>query len=1116
MRFGVLGPIAAWTDEGRPVPISGAKVRALLADLVVHLGQPVAADRLVDDLWGESPDSTNPAGLLSSKVSQLRRALDAAEPGARALVVSPPPGYTLAVEATAVDAGEFTALVDEAGAAETADPLRAVDLLERALALWRGPAYGEVADLEFARGAIAHFDERRLTAYEALARARLALGSHARVADELTALVEAHPWREDLRLSHVLALYRAGRQPDALASFERYRRHLVDELGVDPSPAAAALHHAVLVQDPALVAPAPAVRVAGRGAAPSSASPVRRPPSNLPGRRSSLIGRDDDLAALVGAIESANLVTLVGPGGVGKTTLAVEAARHVADDRPDGAWFVDLSGVDRGRLGATADVVADEVTAALAIRQITDAPSSAPSVDRLGAALRGHEALLVLDNCEHVVEAAAVVADRLLRDAPAVTVVATSREPLGVAGEVVRTVTPLAVPAPRDQRDADLVAQFDAVQLFVARARAAGATIEIDPRTAPLLGTLCRRLDGLPLALELAATRVPALGLSEVVARLGDRFRLLGSGRRGGPERQRTLEAMLDWSWDLLDDDEQRVLRRLAVHADGCTLAAAVATCHDDVELGVGSPGGRTVDAEAATADLLGRLVERSLVVADHALDGTRYRLLESVGAYAGDRLVESGESDAVRRRHLDRCVLVAEQADAHLRGPDQAVWLATLDAESANMHVALDTAAEVGRPDLAHRLVAALGWYWTLRGRTAVALRAFERALSVSPEGATVAHARAACLRQAAAVTHGETINHVARSAAALAGYDALDAEVERGRSAMVLGTAAIDVGLVAEGEPLLDEAAAVAAAHGDRWGEAAALLGSALPAHMHGDLDLLRHRASRSEALFVEVDDAWGRLAAGEWLGALAELEGDLDTAEKVLASGLDEAERLGLWRQVASRLGLLGWIAHQREDRAAARDRGEQARRLAVEQADRAVEVLAVMVLGFTARQSGDLAGAEAHLRSLLDGSGIDPDALASGHVEVGDLPPHVVTVLAELGFVAELGGDPARALALHRAVVAAAVASGYPRDLAGALDGGAAALAALGEHEAAGRALGAAAAVRDAARLVPGTERRDADRARAAVAGALGRDALDRLLADGRGADPRTALVAGIVR
>jgi predicted ATPase/DNA-binding SARP family transcriptional activator len=1113
MRFGVLGPITAWTGDGQPVPIPGAKVRALLADLVVHVGEPVTTDRLVDDLWGESPDSTDRAGLVSSKVSQLRRALEAAEPGARSLVVSPPPGYTLAVEPGWVDADEFTTLVDAAAAA--GDPREAADRLERALALWRGPAYGEVADMAFARSTVSLLDERRLTAYEALARARLALGEHARVADEMTPLVAAHPWREELRLAQVLALYRAGRQPDALASFEDYRRHLLDELGIDPSPAAAALQHAVLVQDPSLDAPAPAAGAGAPGATPGPADrsdrPLRRRPSNLPGRRTAVFGRDDDVAALVEAIDAAQLVTLVGPGGVGKTTLALEAARHVAGDRPDGAWFVDLSGIDRGRASATADVVADEVTAVLAIRQITDTPSSAPSVDRLGAALRGHEALLVLDNCEHVVEAAAAVADRLLRDAPDVTVLATSREPLGVPGEVVRTVAPLAVPAPRDQRHPAIVAQSDAVRLFVARARAAGATTEIEPWTAPLLGTLCRRLDGLPLALELAATRVPALGLSEVVGRLGDRFRLLGAGRRGGPERHRTLEAMLDWSWDLLDEDERVVLRRLAVHADGCTLAAAAAVGADGSDSSPAGGAPAPVGDASEVADVLGRLVERSLVVANDGPAGTRYRLFESVSAYATARLVEAGERDAVRRRHLAWHLALAERADAHLRGPHQAAWLGTLDVEGANMHAALDTAVDLGLPDDAHRLVAALGWYWTLRGRTGVALRAFDCALALAPAVETVAHARAACLRQAAALTQGETADHAARSAGALAHFGGLDAPVDRGRSVIVLGMASIDVGLVADGEPLLDQALRVAVAHGDRWAEAAALLGLALPAHMHGDPDQLRDVASRSEALFVEIGDPWGRLAAGQWLGALAELEGDLDTAEKVLAAGLDEAERLGLWRNVASRLGLLGWIAHQREDWTAAQGLGEQALRLAVEQADRSLEVLAVMVLAFAARQHGDLATAEAHLRALLDGSGVDPDALASGQGAEGELAPHVVTVLAELGFVTELGGDPVRALALHRAVLDASVASDYRRDVAESLEGGAAALAALGEHEAAARALGAAAAVRDEAQLTTAAaEQRDVDRALAAVVAARGRETAERLLAEGRGMDPREAL------
>ncbi len=1116
MRFGVLGPIAAWTDDGRPVPVQGAKVRALLADLVVHVGHPVPADRLVDDLWGDSPASTNPAGLLSSKVSQLRRALDAAEPGARALVVSPPPGYTLAVAPGAVDAGEFTALVDEAAA--TGDPGRGATLLERALALWRGPAYGEFADLSFARGAVSLLDERRLSAHEALARARLSLGEYARVADELTPLVDAHPWREELRLAHVRALYRAGRQPDALASFENYRAHLLDELGIDPSPAAAALQHAVLVQDPALDAPPPADSGPGGAVTAPSARPARRPPSNLPGRRSSLIGRDDDLAALVEAVGSANLVTLVGPGGVGKTTLALEAARHVADQRLDGAWFVDLAGVDRGRASATADVVADAVTATLAIRQVTDSPPPAPSVARLGAALRGHEALLILDNCEHVVDAAAAVADRVLREAPGVTLVATSREPLGVPGEVVQAVSPLAVPDPRDQRRPEVVAQAEAVRLFVARARAAGAATEVEAWTAPLIGTLCRRLDGLPLAIELAATRVPALGLSEVVARLGDRFRLLGAGRRGGPERHRTLEAMLDWSWDLLDDDEQRVLRRLALHAGGSTLAAAAAV--GDLR---GTLPGAPQDGDAEgvdptgdpgdPADVLGRLVERSLVVADHGPAGMRYRLLESVGAYAAGRLAEAGEREAGRRRHLAWYLDLAEEADALLSGPEQATWLPVLDVESANMDAALDTAVDLGLAHEAHRLVAALGRYWILRGRTAGAARAVDRALALAPRTPSAAHARAACLQQAAALTLGDTVDHAARAHTALAHFDGLDAPVLRGRAAMVLGSAMTDVGLAADGESLLHEAARVAVAAGDRWGEAAALLGLALPAHMHGDPDRLRGLASRSEALFTDLGDSWGRLAAGEWLGALAELEGELDTAEKLLTAGLDEAERLGLWRHVASRLGLLGWIARQRGDWAAARELGEQAQRLAVEQADRSLEVLAGMVLGFAARQAGDLAGAETHLRAILTESDVDPDVLASAEPSGGELPPHVVTILAELGIVAELAGDPGRALALHRAVLDAALASGYQRDVAGALEGGAAALAGLGAPEPAGRALGAAAAVRAETQLpAASAEQHDVDRVLDDLVDSLGQPTVDRLMAEGRGRDPRNALAA----
>ncbi len=524
--------------------------------------------------------------------------------------------------------------------------------------------------------------------------------------------------------------------------------------------------------------------------------------------------------------------------------------------------------------------------------------------------------------------------------------------------------------------------------------------------------------------------------------------------------------------------------------------------------------------AEAATADVVARLVEQSLVVADHGPAGTRYRLLESVAAYAADRMAEAGELERVRRRHLAWHVALAERADAHVRGPDQATWLRVLDAESANMQAALDTAVELARADEAHRLVSALGWYWTLRGRTALAVRALDAALALVPVTPSMAHARAVTFRVAAALTHGDLTDHAERCAGALAAFESLDDPVERGRAALLLGRSATEVGLVTEGEALLDEAARVAVAHRDRWGEAAALVGLALPAHMRSDLDRLEQLVDRADALFAEVGDGWGRLEAGEWLGALAELRGDLDGAEKLLEAGLPDAERLGLWRSAASRLGLLGWVARQREDWQAARALGEQARRLAVEQADRSLEVLAGMVLGFTARQSGDLDLAEAHLRELLAGSDVDPDKLVGGapgpggaDAAVVEMPPHVATTVAELGFVAELRGDPALALALHERVLDAALASGYRRDVAGGLEGMAAALSALGAAAAAARLLGTAATVRAEAQLAASVaEQRDIERARRRVVATLGDEAVDQLMAEGRGLAPADARVA----
>ncbi|MFD0466976.1 BTAD domain-containing putative transcriptional regulator [Nonomuraea thailandensis] len=483
MRFGVLGPLAVWTDAGETVTIPGLKVRALLVDLLVHEGHPVSVDRLVDDLWGAEPPA-NPAGALQVRVSQLRKAFEDAEPGGKNLVVSRAPGYLLRADEGAVDAVRFAGLLARAEATDS--PRTKAGLLADALALWRGPAYADFADEEHTRSAIHRLEEQRLSALEQHAEARLELGEHGLLVGELGDLVDRHPLRERLRAVHMRALYRAGRQSEALASFGELRERLADELGLDPGPELVALHQAILGQDPALSVPAD------------------RPVTNLPAPVSKLIGRDEALTEVCGLVEEERLVTLTGSGGVGKTRLALEAANRLLDTFADGAWLVAL---DQGPR-----TPAEAVMAALDIREEAGGavPGETGPAGRLVAVLRPRRALLVLDNCEHVVEQVAELAEVLLRSCPDLRILATSREPLAVAGEVLWSVPPLDVPAGADLA---VMARSDAVRLFVTRAAASARGFRLEAGNAQAVAQLCRRLDGIPLALELAATRVRALGV---------------------------------------------------------------------------------------------------------------------------------------------------------------------------------------------------------------------------------------------------------------------------------------------------------------------------------------------------------------------------------------------------------------------------------------------------------------------------------------------------------------------------------------------------------------------------------------------------------------------------
>ncbi|SDM62812.1 BTAD domain-containing putative transcriptional regulator [Allokutzneria albata] len=802
MRFGVLGPLEVWTADGTPVTVRESKVRALLADLLLHEGEFVSADRLIDDLWGEALP-VNPSKTLQTRVWQLRRALDEAEPGARELIVSRPPGYALRVEPDMVDTGRFEALRGRARAVD--DPRAKVKLLTEALDLWRGPAFAEFQDAEFARHAIERLTENRLAVLEDRAEAWLAAdGLDATdLLGELGELVDRHPLRERVRAIHMRALYRAGRQGEALEGYDQLRRRLADELGLDPGPELVALRQAILQRDPRLGA---------------------EPPTNLPAPLTALIGRVEAVAELRALLGENRLVTLTGPGGVGKTRLAVETARQLVKSFPDGVWLVELSGADRG--------VADLVSTVVGLRD--DAPG--PGLEqRLASMLRAKKLLLVLDNCEHLVEDVAELAERLLRAAPDLRVLATSRQPLAADGEAVWPVPPLEPEA--------------AARLLAARAAPGGVLHDSD---AEAVATICRRLDGIPLALELAATRLRVLGVRELAARIDDRFALLAEGRRTAPSRQRTLRAVIDWSWELLTEAEQIVLRRLAVHVEGCTLDAA-----------------ETVSG--AALDVLARLVDRSLVVMTETADGPRYRLLESVAAYCLERLAEAGETEDLRARHRRYYTEFAERAEPHLRGRDQRRWLRQLDAERANLHRALDGA----EADLALRLVNALGWYWFLRGRLGEARRALDAALRLG--GSAPDRAKAEVWRTGFALL----IRDAADPASVQPDPALLDAVDDRTQAEWFLRFTQKGFGARAPGERLLADFRAA----GDTWGVAAVLSTEAFTLAT-GDLAAARRIGAESLALFTELGDRWGQVKAGQVLSLLAEVAGETTTRRPACA--------------------------------------------------------------------------------------------------------------------------------------------------------------------------------------------------------------------------------------
>lgn len=861
----LLGDVEARVGD-REVALGGPRQRALLAILALHPGQAVPTDEIQEQLWaGEPTDAAETT--LRSYVSRLRRAL---APGAS--INRTQGGYSLDIAASAVDALEFERLVREAGdALARGAPARARERVAGALALWRGRPFGDVGG-EATLGVVAgRLEDVRLLALERQFEADLALGGAADLVEELQRLVQDHPYRERLWQHLMLALYRADRQAEALEVYHRARGALEEHLGIEPGEGLQHLQAAILRQDVPAAAP-------------------RQTLANLPAPITSFIGRSTELAGVAPLLVQSRLVTLTGIGGVGKTRLAVEVAGRLRADYPDGIVFVDLSTVTDPA----------EVPAALAaVLEVREQPDRS-LLNVLGQRLERLDALLLLDNCEHVRDAAADIAAGLLAVAPGLRVLATSREPLGVPGEADYAVPPLGLSADAERLQGG---SSDAIALFMARASAINPAIEDDAQSRAVAGLIVEILDGLPLAIELAAARAKALSLQDIATRLTDRFKFLVSWRRLASSRHRTLREAMDWSFELLSSEEQDLLVRLSVFSGGFTIASVAAVCLDG-------------DEDVALARIE-RLVDASLVVPVMARE-TRYRLLETVRQYGAERLAEHDGGSGDRRRHADFYLELALSANLGIDVEGEQRF-EVVDVEADNIRAALAWTVMAGEAALGLRLAMALHDYW-VGGHAMEGLRQFRTLLAaggdVPPE---------------------------------LRGRALLGA----GMMSMMSGSGP-GMALYEEGLDILD-------AIGDERGRAHALDRMAIDAARLGDVEAALRYAEESLTLHRKVRNRRGEAQALFGLARAASLERRHDDAIQLARASADTAATSGYWYWHVIALSNLAEYVLDAGDPVEAERIARETVAIAARISDRQNIVFALAVLSRVAAEGGRLENA-----------------------------------------------------------------------------------------------------------------------------------------------------------
>jgi predicted ATPase/DNA-binding SARP family transcriptional activator len=1053
VEFRILGPVEAY-ERGLALELGGLRERTLLARLLLSANRVVPADRLADDLWSGHPP-THSIATLRVYISRLRRVL-----GPQAgILETQAPGYRLNVADDQLDATRFARLVRAADTEMSAGrPERAATALREALDLWHGPALLDVAGLAFAQADASRLEEARLSALESRVEADLGCGWHASLVGELDTLAGSHPLRERLTRQRMLALYRCGRQADALSAYARLRVRLAEELGIDPSPDLRRMQERILRQDPALDwhqgegsdtrgRERVPVRGAGGGAEPPApAGQVPRNPGVLPAPRlptesTSFVGREAELNTIAELLCLSRLVTLTGPGGSGKSRLALRAAAQAAGDYREGVWLVELASLVRPGL------VVPAVALALSVRE----EPGRPLLDSVISRLQASAALLIMDNCEHVADAAAEMIAMLLRSCPQVRILATSQVRLNVSGEASWPVPPLTLPGPGSV-DPGAAAAAESVRLFCDRAAFARPGFVLDAANAPAVSDVCRQLDGIPLAIELAAARVCALTPAQLAARLGNRFRVLTGGSRAGLPRHRTLAAAIDWSHDLLSETERVCFRRMAVFAGGCTIDAAEAVCHD-----------QTLPSEAVF-ETVAALVDRSLLTTEERSGSMRYGMLESIRQYALGRQAEAGEEAEFRRRHLAWMLDFAMRAD--LDGPDQEAWLDLVEAELDNVRASLEwglapPAGHAGEdPALALRLAGALSRFWVVRAPVGVGRRVIDAALAAAGPDADK-RLRAVALDGAGqlAAVQADQDGQRAYQEESLAIWRELGDEARIVSCLGDLGAVAHVRGEYREARSMYTEALELAQRAGDTRQTARALSGLGRLALHQGDLDQATAYYTESMTRFREAGDLrLATLILGN-LGVVATNQGDLDLARDRLEEHLRNARRLGDRKLTGGALTNLGLVAYHAADLDEAARLHQQALEMAELIGDPRLASVALTNLGMVAAGRHDYAAAAGfHLRSL-------------DLAEAAGEPRSIAENLEELAAAESAAGHAARAATLFGASQALRENIGAPvpgPDLARFGDAMGHAAAALGdaafrEAHACGRAMSVPQAV-----------------------------------------------------